>query len=204
MKSQMACALLVAFVLAMAGCAPEDSLFGLVGDNDKEFDQRLVGDWSMQSGSEFKPGEQSARIVFRQSGNDPEYEVTLFDFDEHGMNIVCTGQLVRLGTALFIDFGTRSPEKHKFAEIPFPALETHIFGRIRIEQNSVRIDFLSDDWVKAQVQAGKMTLATVGTKDGPVISAPTEELRKFALEHAQDSGAFSESYSMIRNQQPPA
>jgi len=199
MKRHFSLALLVLFVSTLTGCVPEDCLFGLAGASDREFDERLLGEWKMQSGPEFKPGEQSARILFRRSGDDPEYETTVFDFDEHGTNIVCTGRLARLGTALFVDFGTRDADEHKYAEIPFPGIEAHIFGRIYIDKNSVRIDFLSDDWVKKQATAGKLTLATVETKDGLVISAPTEQLRKFALEHAEDAEAFSESFSMIRS-----
>jgi hypothetical protein len=199
MKRQLSFALAALLVAMLAGCAPENSLFGLAGASDKEFDERLLGEWKMQSGPEFKPDAQSGRIVFRRSGDDPEYEVTVFDFDEHGMNIVCTARLVRLGSTLFVDFGPRDAEKHKFAEIPFPILESHIFGRIRIEKNSSRIDFLSDDWVKKQATAGKLKLSTVEAEDGLVISAPTEELRKFALEHADDAEAFSETYSLGRS-----
>ena len=62
----------------------------------------------------------------------------------------------------------------------------------------MRFDFLSDDWFKEQGKAGKLPLATVQTPNGLVISAATEELRKFALEHAEDMEAFSEPYSLSR------
>jgi len=49
------------------------------------------------------------------------------------------------------------------------------------------------------VKAGMLPLPTVQTADGPVISAPTEELRKFALEYAEDTKALSEHYSLSRS-----
>ena len=54
----------------------------------------------------------------------------------------------------------------------------------------MRFDFLSDDWFKEQAKAGKLPLATVQTPNGLVISAATEELRKFALEPRRGYGGF--------------
>src|SRR4029077_1951671 len=161
-----------------------DSLFPLFAGGDKELDDRLLGDWRFQSGVSFKHGEKSARMVFRKSADSTEYEVTLFDFDEKGVNLALTAHMVRLGNFSFIDFGTPDANKRKFKEIPFPIIEIHFFGRIHLEKESVRLDLLSDEWVKEQGKASKPTLATVQTADGRAISASTEELRKFALEHA--------------------
>ncbi len=184
----------IALVLVLAGCGPADSLFPLFVGGEKEFDERLLGEWRIQGGASFKHGEESARIVFRKSADSTEYEVTLFD--EKGKNLALTARMVHLGNFSFIDFGTPDANKRKFREIPFPTIESHFFGRIHLEKGSVRLDLLSDDWVKEQGKAGKPTLATVQTADGPAISASTEELRKFALEHAEDTEAFSEPYSL--------
>jgi len=184
----------IALVLVLAGCGPADSLFPLFVGGEKEFDERLLGEWRIQGGASFKHGEESARIDFRKSADSTKYEVTLFD--EKGKNLALTARMVHLGNFSFIDFGTPDANKRKFREIPFPTIESHFFGRIHLEKGSVRLDLLSDDWVKEQGKAGKPTLATVQTADGPAISASTEELRKFALEHAEDTEAFSEPYSL--------
>jgi len=189
-------AAVVAFLLA--GCAPENSLFPLFTTRDKNIDERLLGEWRIQSGAKFKPGEESARIVFGRSQEGASYDVTLFDFDKKGMNLASNAHLCSLGSFLFIDFGSPDPDKRKFAEILFPAIETHIFGRIHLEKEAVRIDFLDDEWVAKQGSAGKLSLAFARTPDGPVISAATEDLRKFALEHAADDESFSQTYSLSR------
>jgi len=152
----------------------------------------------MQAEASFKHGEKSQRMAFRKSADSTEYEVTLFDSDNKGMNLALTARMVHLGNFHFIDFGTADADKRKFREIPFPAIESHSFGRIHLEKGNVRIDFLGDDWVKEQGRAGKLELASVRTGNGPVISASTEELRKFALEHAEDKEAFSEPYALSR------
>ncbi len=198
MKRNGSFALVVGLVSVLSGCAPATSFFALFNDKDKDFDARLVCEWRIQPGAAFKAEEESKRIVFRRSEDGAEYEVTLFDFDSKGMNLNCTGRLIRLGNRLFIDFGTPDTDKRKFTEIPFPAIESHIFGPIQIDKTSIRIDFLNDDWVKKQSETGKLSLPTVETRDGLVISASTEELRKFAQDHAEEADAFSEPYSLVR------
>jgi hypothetical protein len=198
MKRHLSSVATFALVLLLAGCGPASSLFPLFITGDKEFDERLLGEWRMQAEASFKHGEKSQRMVFRKSADSTEYEVTLFDSDEKGTNLALTARLVRLGNYSFIDFGTPDTDKRKFREIPFPVIETHYFGRIHLEKGSVRLDLVSDEWVKEQSKAGNLPIAVVQTADGPAISASTEELRKFALEHAEDTEAFSEPYSLSR------
>ena len=105
-----------------------------------------------------------------------EYEVTLFDFDEKGMNLALTAHLVRLGTFSFIDFGTPDSDKRKLKEIPFPTIESHFLGRIHVEKNSVRLDLLSDEWVKEIGIGGAVTCSplphhpTCGSASGGSVS----------------------------------
>jgi len=96
----------IALILLLAGCGPASSLFPLFVKGDAEFDERLLGDWRMQDGASFTHGGKSERMVFRKSADGKEYEVTLFDFDEKGVNLALTAHIVRLGNFTFIDFGT--------------------------------------------------------------------------------------------------
>jgi len=198
MKRYFSSAVSMAIVLLLAGCGPASSLFPLFLKDDQELDERLLGEWRIQSEAPFKHGEESGRIAFKKSADGAEYEVTVFDFDKQGMNLALTARLVRLGNFSFVDFGTPDTDKRKFREIPFPAIESHFFGRIQVEKDGARIDLLSDEWLKAQGKAGKLPLPAVQTPDGLAISASTEELRTFAREHADDSQAFSEPFSLSR------
>ena len=81
MKRNVSFALVVGLASVLSGCAPASSFFSLFNDKDKEFDERLLGEWRIQSGVAFKAEEESARIVFRRSEDGFDYEVTLFDFD---------------------------------------------------------------------------------------------------------------------------
>jgi hypothetical protein len=54
----------------------------------------------------------------------------------------------------------------------------------------VRLDLPDNDWVDKQIKVGKLGRAHLDTPNGQAIVAPTEELRKFALEHVNDEKAF--------------
>lgn len=188
----------IAVAAILTGCAPEDSLFPLFVKDDQVFEQQLLGEWKLQGGADAKPEDESTPIVFRKGEDGSSYDVTISNFDGKGLNVASTARLVRLGDFLFIDFGTPDTDKRRFVEIPFPAHSIHFFGRIHFEESKIRIDCLNDEWVSAQAKAGKLTLATVQTPDGTTLSETTEELRKFALEHAEDKDAFSETYVLTR------
>jgi hypothetical protein len=89
-------------------------------------------------------------------------------------------------------------DMNHWAQVPYPAVEAHVFGRLSLEKDRARIDFLSDDWVKKRIDAGKLSPQFLPLS-GHTFSANTEELRKFAAEHAEDQAAFSETFTLVRN-----
>ena len=101
---------------------------------------------------------------------------------------------------MFIDLGSPDLEPRKNATIPYPTIQSHVFGRVRLEKDKMHIDFLNDRWVSDRAKAGKLTLASVTISNGIALSANTDELRKFALEHAEDRTHFQRSLlSSARN-----
>ncbi|MFI5059768.1 MAG: hypothetical protein ACHQLQ_16505 [Candidatus Acidiferrales bacterium] len=190
---------LLGVVFFLAGCAPQNSLFPLFTNDDKAFEKRLLGEWKINAGDDGHqdPGVNLALVVFSPRENETSYDVRIPKFNDTGGTMRSTARLVRLGTYLFIDLG--SPNMDIFRDIPYPASEAHCFGRLILSGDTVRIDFLNDDWVTKQVEAGKLGLSYVKSLDGALLSADTPELRKFALEHAEDHEAFSNSYVLTRN-----
>ena len=77
-------------------------------------------------------------------------------------------------------------------------ISTHMMGRIWLTKDSLEIHFLKDDWVKAQVKAGAFPLANVDVEGSPILTAKTDDLRKFMQAHADDQEALSENYSLVR------
>lgn len=197
MKRMLQALLMVSLAYLLTGCEPQKSLFSLANDEDKVFDKQLLGEWKIWTGAELKSDEKPGVITFSA---DPEaaytYDVKIPGFGDDGKTILSSrARLVKLGDSLFVDF--EAPDLNKLPLFPYPALESHVFGRISLEKDKARIDFLSDDWVKENIKGGKLSLAFVPTQD-PVLSGTTVELRKFALEHAEDQKAFSEIFTLTR------
>lgn len=191
----------IAVCLLLAGCAPQDSLFPLFLKSDQVFEEGILGEWIVQGGTqEIKPDEKSGQVTFQRGAEDGTYDIAvLLDIEaEDGATLASTGKLVHLGSYLFIDLSSPDLERRKNAIVPYPILESHVFGRVQLERDKMRIDFLSDKWVSDQAKAGKLAVAAVRTPNSVILSASTEELRKFALDHADDKDAFSESFAFQR------
>jgi len=158
----------------------------------------------VQQGTEVKADEKSGHAIFQKSGDAVSYEITIPDFDEHGEKLISTG--VRFGMYLFIDLGSLEMGTEKNPSFPYPAIEGHVIGRVYLEKDKMRIDFLRDKWVSDQAKAGKFTLSSVRIGDETVFSIPdrivlsatTEDLPRFAMQHAEDKEAFSETFAFQR------
>jgi hypothetical protein len=187
--------LAVLLALLLVGCVPQQTLFPLYTNQDTLFDKQLLGEWQIWSGDSATPRDKPGLIQFGAANAPYTYDVTVPSFDEEGRSLSSEARLTKLGNFVFIDFV--SPDVYKLPQIPYPVLPCHAFGRLTLEKNNARIDFLSDDWVKNTIQAGKLSLAFADISS-PVLSASTVDLRRFALEHAEDREAFSETFTLAR------
>jgi hypothetical protein len=57
---------------------------------------------------------------------------------------------------------------------------------VHLEKDKMHINFLNHKRVSGQAKAGKLTLASLTTANLVALSANTQGLRKFVLEHAED------------------
>ncbi|MBZ5526434.1 MAG: hypothetical protein LAN71_00830 [Acidobacteriia bacterium] len=184
---------------ALMSCEPQMALYPLHTAEDKIFDEQLLGEWRQVDPEEktVKDNESSLSIVRAEDGLS--YIVTLpvpKGKDEAGL--ASTARLVKLGDFLFLDFKAPDDKDLKFNFYPYPVVESHVFARVRADKKNLRLDFLSDDWVKKQLKDGKSALATLAVDSGLLVTATTAELRKFALAHAEDEEAFSERFEFAR------
>lgn len=189
----------LALVSFLIGCAPQDSFFPLFTYDDKVFEKQLFGEWQLSTLNDAgqNPSEKPVFVIFSPGEFENSYDVKIPNFNEAGGTLRSTARLVRLSAYLFIDLET--PNADKFQEISYPAIEGHVFGRLSLGGDTARIDFLNNDWVTKQANAGKLGLAYVEGPSSKVLSADTADLKKFALEHAEDHEAFSESYILTRH-----
>ena len=185
--------------VALCGCAPEGSLLSLYSKDDQAFEEQLLGEWKLQDGADAKPDGDFAPMLFEKGADGMSYLVTTSNLDGKGLTVVSSSRLVRMGNVLFIDFGPRDLEESQPpARVPFPTLQIHFIGRVRFEGSQIHLDFLDDSWTSKQAKAGQLLLPTVETESGTMLAAKTEELRKFALAHAEDEEAFSNKFVLTR------
>jgi hypothetical protein len=191
-------ALLVAlFALStLSGCAPEESLFGL-GDA-APLDQRLVGKWLLlEDGKPSSDGKKS-HVLIHASADNTNYEMTVFNFADNGQTIVMSANLVAIDSHLFLDFYPGAPKKGDCAKMIFPAMGAHMFARTLIERDKISWYFLDDDWVKKQNKERKLEIDSVKSPDGLLLTAESDDLRKFLSKHAEEKEAFSEYFLLTR------
>lgn len=189
----IAAGLLIFGVLA-AGCGPADSLFSLYTAEDKTFDPALLGAWKPQHPTE-DSNEKNTRWVFKRKDANV-YAFCWTAVNQEGC-MRANARLVKLGDALFVDFEGATDDEDlppKTTSSPFPIVPTHMFGRIWIEKDTLRIHLLQEDWIKKQIKAGTFKLPYLEVNGSILLSAKTEDLRQFAQQHAEDQDAFSEKF----------
>ena len=97
-----------------------------------------------------KSGEKSGQVTFQRGAEDLTYDITMPDIEEDGATLASTGRLVRLGSYLFIYMASPDLERRKNAIVPYPAIESHVFGRVQLEKDKMRIGFLNDKWFRTK------------------------------------------------------
>jgi hypothetical protein len=73
-----------------------------------------------------------------------------------------------------------------------------MIGRIWLEQDTMQIHLLDDEWVKKQTEAGTFSLAHLNLDSDQILTAQTQDLRQFVQAHADDIEALSVIYKLIR------
>jgi len=77
-------------------------------------------------------------------------------------------------------------------------LPVHLFGRLWIERDEMRIALLVTRWLAKKLEEGQLDLGHENTEDGLVLTASSEELQDFAYLYAQDEEAFTKTVTFQR------
>ncbi|MBZ5539430.1 MAG: hypothetical protein LAN61_02805 [Acidobacteriia bacterium] len=202
MKQTLLFFAVIGLASALVSCGPAMALFSLYIREDKIFDEQMLGEWRHAEPTKEEAKSDEPLWIFARGKDGLSYNVTASDTkrkDQGGL--VSTARIVKLGNFLFMDFEGPDTEDRDFTFYPYPVVTAHMIARIHADEKTLRIEFLNNPWVKKQVKAGKLALATLDTDDGLLITATTEELRNFALTHAEDAEAFSDRYEFVREKQ---
>ncbi len=139
----------------------------------------------------------SSSLLMGVTRTDDGYSLVLFSKDDKE-KFYFEVHLVRLGRTVFADIRQTNHEE-------FFLLKPHIFAKIRVDQDELRFDFLSDDFVKDALGSGRTDLAHEWLDGTLVLTAPTRELQDFVESCAFDNKAYdsTEGVSFTRMKEPP-
>ncbi|MBS1840471.1 MAG: hypothetical protein JSS69_03950 [Acidobacteria bacterium] len=183
-------------LLTLSGCGPEESLFGL--GQAAPLDQRLMGKWLLLEGGKPSSDGRKSHVLIRSAADNTSYELDVQNFADDGQTILMSANLVAIDGLLFLDFYPPDPKKSDCKRASFPVVKAHIFARVSIEKDKLNWYFLDDSWVNNQDKEHKLEIASVRSSDGLLLSAESDDLRKFLSKHAEEKEAFSGYYLLTR------
>lgn len=193
-------AVVLSLAILLNGCGPIASFFPLYKADDKAFETGVLGTWKLEKPDPSNPDDKNTRWTFAKSEAENFYDFKWGAVGAKG-GWLAKARLVRIGSNLFADFEGDTGNKvmdSKDAVMPFPMISVHMMGRVWLGKDSLEIHFLKDDWVKERIKAGSFPLSHLGENGDLLLTASTDELRKFMQEHAEDEDALSENYKFVR------
>lgn len=170
------------------------SLLPLFEDRYLVSEAGLIGTWKQTDGDDTWTFEAGEGKTYRLTQRQAEYDLHLGQKTEKrpGDTAVFQARLGRLGGALFLDFYPDDNEKTMPHNDWLTAhlIPAHTLARAWLAKDSLKLVFLDEDWVSKAIEDGRITLASVKTEGGYVLTAPTAELQALILKYADDPKAF--------------
>lgn len=176
----------LASLLALAGCGPVCSLHALFESDEALFEPDLVGVWT---------GEERVTAIF-ESEEESRYSITYSNEDLPFVRY--HGTLGRLRGRLFLDLrlhdedGERLLDKEGFVLL-WPL---HLFCRIDLADDTLRIAVLDYEWLATAISDGAIDIAHERVEGNILLTAPPRELQSL-VERAPEE-AFTELHVLRR------
>jgi hypothetical protein len=151
------------------------------------FDPALVGVWAKKDDKETwaftKRDEKSYKLVYTEKdGKSGEFIV----------------HLVKLAGATFLDLFPEDPKLTQPAFYQAHLLPAHTFILVPQIAPTLRLSFLSPDWLKKFLTSNPTAIKYEKLDDRIVLTAQPQDLQKFLLSHLKATDAFSEPAELER------
>jgi hypothetical protein len=199
MKIRRALLLLVPALL-MYSCAPVMSLHKWYADEDVVTEPGLVGNW--YSVDDKGAVDTSGTLTFAQD-IEHGYTLTTIDKTHPGVRENFAVYAFKLGEQLLLDDSYAGIYSNG-DELATGTIPAHMVGRLSIEPNNIRIDFLDDDWVRDTLKANPSAIRNERVDENVYLTAPEAELRRFLLDALKSEKAFAVTIKLVRTSAVPA
>lgn len=175
---------------AVAYSFPAISVQHLLADKDCEIVPDLLGDWEAGSGdlsgawAMQNLGAGKYRLV-EKGGESSNSDRGAFD--------IC---VAHLGGHLFFDATSQrmrpDGKTAVFDEEEAFWIPLHLFGRLEVKGDKLDFLLLDDSWLQDELESGRLHLTCSQDDEGYyLLTAPSKELKQFAVRFATDPTAFS-------------
>lgn len=160
------------FCFLLLGC-PVRSLSPLFQEKDIVFNEALLGTW--------KNTENTDMVTFERMG-DNSYRAIVHEKDKDSTTYMV--QLGKLGNYWFTDwFPDGKGEDYQM-------IPTHLISQTGLNRDSLSLSFLEGDWVEQVLSSDKNAIPHARQTGDIILTADTELLQKFVLQHAGSGKAF--------------
>ena len=181
---------LLAFLLG--GCVL--SVHPLFSEDDLVFEEKLLGVWAEKADSQ-------ERWEFGRHGDRDDKRYTFVYTDTEGKTGEFLASLGKLNDMLFIDLYPAEADVNANAFYKYHLLGTHTFIKIEQIGPTLQMRVMSPDKMKEMLkQDPNIVKHEVLEERDPqiLLTASTEELQHFMVEHANDEGLFNETTDLRR------
>ncbi|HBC46921.1 MAG TPA: hypothetical protein DEO84_01835 [candidate division Zixibacteria bacterium] len=166
---------LILMLLVIAGCVP--SLYPFYTNSDLIQDKNLEGIWVNDDGTEIwefilASDSVSYELIQTEKGDTKHFETHLLKLDDHN----------------YLDTYPDDEIKNDFYKIHL--VSAHIFGKVEIRDDSMRLSLLDSDWLRDMFTKGKITIAHEIIDNNLVLTAGTGDLQNLVEKYANEPKAF--------------
>jgi hypothetical protein len=180
------------------GSFPAFSLQHLLTENDCEVVPEFLGEWQTKSQvlegdwTVARLGDGKYRFLKRIEESDASDRVAID---------IC---VAHLGRYLFFDAtfqevqedGKNAASNEDVVRLWIPL---HFIGRLEVEKDALHFRLLADDWLEDSFKSRRLKLTcALDDGGGHILTAPSRELKKFAVRFATDPKVFSFSEEFTR------
>jgi hypothetical protein len=186
MKTKLIALAGLAAAVLLTGCW-QKSVYPFYRDKDVFFEEKLIGSWH-EAG---KQEDEGTTWSFEKAEPSKVYKVHIADKET---KLDCDGRLFKLGETTFLDLHSRNR-----GVVDMPA---HALFRVKELGDTFKLQMLSPGWFKNRMQLQPKEIANMFITDPEhpddvdkgefVLTAPTEQLQKYLLEHLNDEGFWEE------------
>jgi hypothetical protein len=170
-------AVLAALILAIAGCVPVDSTNPWYLEKQIVFDPAIVGTWV--------PAEPDKGELRIEKSGPSGYKITMTDVDSQTGKNTTTSYL---GLPFQLD-------NTRYVDVVMAGQKKHWLCKLAVREGMLYMAYLDDDWVKKQIQSGKITLdhSMDNGKEGSsiLLTAATAQLQEF-VKNLKEEEAFTQ------------